>query len=85
MAIYKKAQASSLWIDITCQNLAQIDTSVNAWTTNWTGLWNLADSTGAVVLTGTLSKSTTVGTFQLRIGPATVSGWSTLQIGRAHV
>lgn len=81
MSTYKKYQASSLWIDITCENTALIDTSVNAWSNNWAGFWNIVDSDGTVKLTGSLTKSATVGVFQLRIGPASVLGWSTLTPG----
>lgn len=81
MATYKKVQAASLWVDISCQNLSLLDPSANAWNTNWVGLWNITNSTGTVVLSGNLLKSTAVGVFQLRIGTASVTGWSTLPIG----
>lgn len=78
MALYKKYQGDSLWIDITHDDASTIDP---VWT-NWTGKWDIAATAGgAVLLSGTIARSATTGLFNLRIGPVTVAGWSTLPVG----
>lgn len=78
MATYKRKQGDSLWINIECSDISAIDST---WT-NWTGVWNISSTIGgAPTLSGTLSRSTTPGTFYLRIGPASTSGWTALPVG----
>lgn len=79
MASYKRKQADSLFIDIPFKAWKTID---DTWV-NWTGLWTIRASLDtAVILSGTLSRSDTAGTFNLRIGPVTTSGWATLPVGQ---
>ncbi|CAB4173675.1 hypothetical protein UFOVP1138_27 [uncultured Caudovirales phage] len=78
MATYKAYQADSLRIDITHDTAISIDPT---WA-NWSGKWGISATIGGtVLLDGDLSLSTTPGTFNLRIGPATTAGWSTLPTG----
>jgi len=75
---YKRKQADSLFIDIPFKAWKTIDPT---WT-NWTGIWTVSATAGStVLLSGTIARSATAGTFNLRIGPVTTSGWSTLPVG----
>jgi len=79
MASYKRKQADSLFIDIPFKAWKTIDTT---WA-NWSGLWTIRASLDtAVLLSGTLVRPDTEGTFNLRLGPVTTSGWSTLAVGQ---
>lgn len=75
---YKVYQNDSLRINIPHDTAIAIDPT---WT-NWSGLWNISETIGSTsLLSGTISRSTTEGTFELRIGPATTAGWSALPVG----
>jgi len=61
----KKKQGDSIWIDVTGDALSTVD---GVWD-NWTGSWAIAATIGAIpVASGAMSKGTTIGTFQIRIG-----------------
>jgi hypothetical protein len=74
---FTRKQGDSLWIDITCDSADSID---SVWA-HWTGVWSIAGT----ILTGSLIRSNTPGVFQLRIGPATVSGWKELPVGTYQI
>ena len=81
MATYKRIQGNSLWLDITADaNLVLIDP---VWD-NWTGVWNIVKKVGGVVLaSGLLTRSTTTGIFNLRIGPLAAGvTWTALAPGQ---
>ena len=72
-------QADSLWLDLICDGVTEIDT---VWD-NWVGTWCLSATLGGTpLITGTLTRTTTVGLFSLHIGP-TSGGvtWCTLPVG----
>jgi hypothetical protein len=74
---YTRVQGASLWLNITCDNIADIDM---VWT-NWSGKWSIVSAIGSpALLSGTMTKGT-IGLFYLRIGPA-VTGWNTLPPGK---
>lgn len=83
MAKYKKKQAASIWVDVQLpvEELTAIDPSVNAWTNNWSGFWRLTDSAGATILSGTMTKSATVGLWYVRIGKIAYPTVATLPVG----
>lgn len=87
MAKYKKKQAASIWVDVQLptEELLAIDPSVNAWSTHWSGLWRLTDSTGATILSGTMTKSATVGLFLVRIGKIAYPTLATLPVGNYNL
>jgi hypothetical protein len=76
---YIRKQGDSLWIDITCANIIDVDP---VWT-NWEGTWAISASVGGVALvSGSLTRSATTGTFHMRLGP--ISGgaaWTGLSPG----
>ena len=78
IASYKRKQGDSLWIDVTCSSINDIDP---VWD-NWTGIWGItAAGSTTVVLQGSMIRHTTVGLFCLRIGPLLTDGWATLPDG----
>lgn len=61
----KKKQGDSIWIDVTGDTLSTVDEVWN----NWTGSWAIAATIGGVpVASGNMTKGTTIGAFQIRIG-----------------
>ena len=82
MATYKRKQGDSLWINVTCSNTDSIDAT---WA-NWSGVWDIASTIGGTpLITGALTRSTSTGTFYLRIGPATTAGWTALATGTYYL
>jgi hypothetical protein len=84
---YTRKQGDSLWIDITCTAVADIDP---VWA-NWGGTWCVSTAVGkTALLSGVLIPSVTPGLFSMRIGPNTAPGvnsvtgtvpWATLPVG----
>lgn len=78
---YKIKQADSLWLDYICDNF----TEVNPTWTDWSGSWAITEAplgVGVTRLSGSLVRSATEGTFQLRIGPnADGVLWTELPVG----
>lgn len=76
MAIVK--QGDSLWIDYLVPNFKAID---DTWA-NWVGTYEISTSeTSAPSLTGTLTRSTTEGVFNLRLNISNAT-WVALTVGR---
>jgi len=68
MAI-KKAQGANIWFDAVAEDLPALTEQLElAWAT-WTGKWALVPvAGGTAALSGDLTRSTTVGTFEGRVG-----------------
>lgn len=65
----KKKQGESIWFSAEAEGLPELTEQLTlAWGT-WTGKWALVSKAGGVaVLSGTLDRSATVGTFEATIG-----------------
>lgn len=80
----KVKQADSLWIDYTLENWAQIHAT---WDTTWTATFEISVSEDSTALyTGSLTRSTTPGLFQLRLNTdsastSPVQTWAALATG----
>jgi hypothetical protein len=90
VATYKRIIGDSLWIDIQCDSITTIDPTTNTWPANWKGYWKISSTIGGTALCEgnttdlkSITKSTTSGLFQLRLGPLTtgVTAWKDLTAG----
>lgn len=77
-------QGDSLWVDYTVEGWEQ---AYATWGATWTGIFEISASESSTPLyTGTLTRSTTSGIFQLRLNydsasTAPILAWSALAVG----